>query len=74
MRTTIAIPEDLFRAAQSFAEGRSFSHFVREAVRCHVERLRQEALASEMAEGYRAEAESPSLDEEWTHVETDGWS
>ncbi len=73
MRTTIAIPDELFQQAQPFVEGRSFSRFVREAVRCYVERLEQEALARRMAEGYRAEAESPSLDTEWAHVETDGW-
>lgn len=33
-----------------------------------------EELALEMAEGYRAEAEAPSLPEEWVSVELDGWS
>jgi Arc/MetJ family transcription regulator len=74
MRTTIAIPDDLFEKARRFTEGRSFSHFVREAVRSYVGRLEQEALAREMAEGYQAEAEAPSLDEAWSQVETDGWS
>lgn len=74
MRTTIAIPDELFQAARPFIEGKSFSQFVREVVCCYVERLGKEALAREMAEGYRAEAESPSLDAEWSHVETDGWA
>lgn len=74
MRTTIAIPDELYRDLQPFVEGRSFSHLVREALRSHLARLEREALAREMAEGYRAEAESPSLDAEWVAVETDGWS
>ena len=74
MRTTIAIPEDLYQELQPFAEGRSFSQFVREAIRGHVEQLKAEALAREMAEGYRAEAEESSLDPEWSVIETEGWS
>lgn len=74
MRTTIAIPDDLYRDLQPFVEGRSFSHLVREALRGHLARLGQEALAREMAAGYRAEAESSSLDAEWAALETEGWS
>jgi metal-responsive CopG/Arc/MetJ family transcriptional regulator len=74
MRTTVAIPDDLYREVRPFVEGQSFSQFVREAVRGHLQRLQQEALAREMADGYRAEAKTPSLDSEWTDVETDGWS
>lgn len=74
MRTTIAIPDDLYRDLQPFVESRSFSQFVREALRGHLARLENEALAREMAAGYRAEAESLSLDAEWAAVETDGWS
>jgi len=74
MRTTIAIPDDLYRELQPHVEGRSFSQLVREALRGYLQRMKEEALAREMAEGYRAEAESPSLDSEWTAVETDGWS
>jgi predicted RNase H-like HicB family nuclease len=32
----------------------------------------REALAREMADGYRAEAEDSSLDPEWSEVETEG--
>jgi metal-responsive CopG/Arc/MetJ family transcriptional regulator len=74
MRTTIAIPDELFQQARPFVEKRSFGQFVREAIRSYVEKLEQEALAREMAEGYRAEAGSSSLDAEWAAVETDGWS
>jgi predicted CopG family antitoxin len=74
MRTTIAIPDDLYREVQPFVEGRSFSQFVREALRSHLERLADEALARAMGEGYRAEADSPSLDADWAEIETDGWS
>lgn len=74
MRTTIAIPDELFRQASSFVEGRSFSQFVREAIRCYVDRLREEQLARQMEEGYRAEAESPSLPAEWAEADLDGWA
>lgn len=74
MRTTIGIPDDLYRELEPFTKGKSFSQFVREAMRSHLMRLKEETLAREMAEGYRAEAESPSLDSEWRDVETDGWS
>ena len=74
MRTTVAIPDDLYRDLQPFVESRSFSQFVREALRSHLARLEEEALARQMADGYRAEAESPSLDVEWAATETDGWS
>jgi predicted CopG family antitoxin len=74
MRTTIAIPDDLYRHLQPHAEGRSFSQLVREALQEHLARLEERALAREMVEGYRAEADSPSLDGEWAAVETDGWS
>lgn len=73
MRTTVAIPDDLYRDLQPHAEGRSFGQLVREALRAYLDRLEEADLAREMAEGYRAEAESPSLDESWSAVETDGW-
>jgi hypothetical protein len=72
MRTTISVPEDLFLAAQPFVGQGSFSRFVSEAIRHHVERLKRERLGREMEEGYRAEAESPSLDPIWHTVDGDG--
>jgi len=72
MRTTIAIPDQLFEQARPFVDG-SFSQFVRQAIRSYVGWLEKEALAREMAEGYRAEAESPSLESGWSDIETDGW-
>ncbi len=74
MRTTITIPSDLHREIQPFVGERSFSHFVREAIQSHLERLKEQALAREMEEGYRAEAETSSLDAEWAETETEGWS
>ena len=74
MRTTIAISDDLYRDLEPFVGSKSFSQFVREALQSHLDRLEQEALAREMAEGYRAEAESPSLESDWAAVETEGWS
>ncbi len=74
MRTTVAIPDDLYQAAEAFVGRRSFSQFVREALRQYVDRLQKEKLAKAMEDGYRIEAESPSLDEEWSSVELDDWS
>ncbi len=72
MRTTVSIPEDLFLAAKPFVGKASFSHFMREALRQYVAWLEKERLAREMEEGYRAEAQSPSLDPIWSTVDGDG--
>lgn len=72
MRTTISVPEDLFLAAKPFVGKRSFSQFAREAIRQYIERLERDHLAREMDEGYRTEAESPSLDPIWHSVDGDG--
>jgi predicted CopG family antitoxin len=71
MRTTISIPDDIYAAAKEVLGARSFSELATEAIRNRVEQLKRERLAREMAEGYRAEALSPSLDEEWAGVETE---
>ncbi len=73
MRTTVAIPDDLYEAAEIFVGQRSFSQFVREAIRQYVDRLQKEQLAKALAEGYQAEAEAPSLKREWSSVELDHW-
>lgn len=72
MRTTISIPDDIYAAAKEVLGARSFSELATEAIRNRVEQLKRERLAREMAEGYRAEAQSPSLDAEWAGVETEG--
>jgi len=72
MRTTVSLSDDLFRSAKPFLGKRSFSHFIREAIRRYVIQLERERLAKEMEEGYRFEAESPSLDPIWSTVEGDG--
>ena len=74
MRTTVTIPSDLYSELQPFVGERSFSQFVREAIQSHLERLKEQALARDMEEGYRAEAEASSLDAEWAEIETEGWS
>ena len=71
MRTTITLPDELVEEARELGGGGSLSEFAREALRERVERLKRERLAREMAQGYRAEAEDPSLDPEWTTVETE---
>jgi len=72
MRTTISIPDDIYAAAKEVLGTRSFSELATEAIRNRVEQLKRERLAREMAEGYRVEAQSPSLDAEWADVETEG--
>jgi hypothetical protein len=72
MRTTVVIPDELMDEVRRFAGGVPLSRFVRESVAERVDRLKREQLAAEMEEGYRAEAEDPSLDSEWANVETDG--
>lgn len=73
MRTTIAIPDELFHQARPLMGEQRFSQFVREAVRYYVAKLREERLAREMEEGYKAEARSPSLEPEWSDIEVDAW-
>lgn len=71
MRTTITIPDDLAREARDLADGRSLSHLARDALREAVDRLKAERLARELDEGYRSEAQNPSLDPAWTAVESE---
>jgi predicted CopG family antitoxin len=72
MRTTISIPDDLFSEAKRLAGEISFSDFAAQAIRLRVLEIEREQLARAMEEGYRAEAESLSLDEAWAVVEADG--
>jgi metal-responsive CopG/Arc/MetJ family transcriptional regulator len=72
MRTTVSLPDELYQSAEPYIGERSFSHFVREAVRHYVTQLERNRLAREMEEGYRIEAESPSLDPIWHTVDGDG--
>ena len=71
MRTTISIPDDIYAAAKEVLGARSFSELATEAIRNQVDQLKRERLAREMAEGYQAEAQTPSLDAEWAEVETE---
>lgn len=73
MRTTISLPDELFSEAKALSGSQSFSDFAAGAVQARVQQLKRESLAEEMAAGYRAEAESPSLDAEWAAVEVDGF-
>lgn len=72
MRTTISIPDELFAAAKSLSGERPFSDFASEAIQERVAQLHRDRLAREMEAGYRAEAESNSLDSEWAAIETEG--
>jgi predicted CopG family antitoxin len=72
MRTTISIPDDLYSEAKEVLGARPFSDFASEAIRTRVLQLKRDRLAQEMEEGYRVEAEDPSLDPEWSAVETEG--
>ena len=73
MRTTVVIPDRIVEQIRQVAGSRPLSAFVREAVQERLETLRRQELAADMEEGYRAEAETPSLPPEWTDIETEGW-
>lgn len=73
MRTTITIPDDLAREAQNLLDDRSFSDFARESIALRISELKRARLAQEMEAGYRAEAESHSLDPAWTSIEVEDW-
>jgi len=72
MLTTISIPDRLYKEIQELAEGQPFNDFVREAIQAHVLHLRKGKLAQEVAEGYRAEMATSSLDPEWKSFEVEG--
>ena len=72
MRATVTLPDDLAREAKELASGSSLSELIRRALRERVERLKAERLAGELEEGYRAEAEEPSLDPGWSAIESEG--
>jgi predicted CopG family antitoxin len=72
MRTTISIPDEVYSEARQIMGSRPFSEFASEAIHVRVQQLKRDRLAREMAEGYRVEAESSSLDSEWTELETEG--
>ena len=72
MRTTISISDDLFSEAKDLAGERPFSEFASEAIQERVFRLKRDRLAREMDEGYRSEAASPSLDQQWAGFEVEG--
>lgn len=73
MRTTISIPDDIAEKLRAHVGEGSLSGFIREAVEYRLSALRREAMVREMDAGYRAEAEEPSLDPEWTDNEVEGW-
>jgi len=72
MRTTISIPDEVYSEAKRILGSRPFSEFASAAIQTRIQQLKRERLAREMAEGYYAEAESSSLDSEWSEVETEG--
>jgi Arc/MetJ-type ribon-helix-helix transcriptional regulator len=72
LRTTISIPDELFTEAKALTGERPFSDFASEAIRARIAQLKRDRLAREMDAGYRAEAESASLDPAWADIETEG--
>jgi predicted CopG family antitoxin len=73
LRTTISIPDEVYSEARKIMGSRPFSDFASEAIQTLIQRLKRDHLAEEMAKGYRAEAESSSLDPEWSDLEVEGW-
>lgn len=71
MRTTISLPDELYASAKELAGSRPFSEFASEALEVRVLELQRQRLARAMEEGYRSEAETPSLDPDWATVEVD---
>lgn len=71
MRTTVVLPDDILSQIRKHQGASSLSGFVRESVEYRLEALDKELLVREMEEGYRAESEDPSLDPEWSEVETE---
>jgi hypothetical protein len=72
MRTTMTLPDELAREVRELTGGGSLSQFTRDALRERVQRLQRDRLVRELEDGYRAEAEDPSLDIEWSAVESEG--
>jgi hypothetical protein len=72
MRTTISIPDAVYSEAKALSGSRPFSDFASEAIQERVIQLKRKRLAEEMEEGYRAEAESLSLDSDWSRLEAEG--
>ncbi len=69
MRTTVTIPDDLARDARELAQGGPLSELIQTALQDRVEGLRTARLAQALEEGYRSEAENPSLDPAWNEAE-----
>ena len=72
MRTTVVIPDEVIGEIRRLAGDVPLSRFVRESVVDRIRRLEREMLVREMEAGYRAEAERPSIDPEWSAIETEG--
>lgn len=72
MRTTVVLPDDVVDEVRKQIGDSSLSGFVRDAVRHRLDEVKREALVREMEAGYSAEARSPSLDDAWTEIETEG--
>lgn len=72
MRTTIVLPDQVIEEVREHIGAGSLSGFVREAVELRLAALRRASLIREMETGYAAEAEAPSLDPEWSEIETEG--
>lgn len=72
MQAMVVLPDRLAEEAQALVGITGLSQLIVEAVQQYVEQLQKQQLVRLMAEGYRAEAESPSLDGDWSGVELDG--
>ena len=70
MRTTIVIPDEVIaEVREHIGDDGILGAFVRESVEYRLAALRRESLIREMEAGYAAEAESPSLDPDWSSIE-----
>jgi metal-responsive CopG/Arc/MetJ family transcriptional regulator len=74
VRMSITIPEELALKLDQVAGSRKKSEFITESLKERIQKMEQEKLQGELAEGYEArKAESLSLAEEFEPVDLEGW-
>jgi metal-responsive CopG/Arc/MetJ family transcriptional regulator len=74
VRMSITIPEDLAQKLDQVAGSRKKSEFITESLIQRIQKMEQEKLQNELAEGYKArKAESLKIAEEFEPVDLEGW-
>ena len=74
VRMSITIPEDLAQKLDEVAGSRKKSKFITESLKERIQKMEQERLQSELAEGYKVrKAESLSIAEEFEPADLESW-